>query len=117
MRPIHRRIGRIGVDRIERDFVFLDVGIVQRLVIVQVAGDLDPRRQPFGEQMLVAEIRFVFLERARLNEGAEVVELLRPLVGQLDDEKDHAAEDRDPHVQLVARRTAASSAKPTPAPP
>ncbi len=63
MRPIHRRIGRIGIHRIERDFVFLDVGIVQRLVIVQMTGDLDPRRQSFGEQMLVPEVRLIFLER------------------------------------------------------
>ena len=64
MRPVHRRIGRIGVDRVEPDLVFLDVGIVQRLVIMQMAGDLHPRRQSFGEEMLVAQILLVFLERA-----------------------------------------------------
>ena len=55
MRPIHLRIGRIGVNRIERDFVFLDLGVVQRLVVVEVPGDLDPRRQTFREQMFVPE--------------------------------------------------------------
>ena len=28
VRSIHRRVGRIGVERIKRDFVFLDLGIV-----------------------------------------------------------------------------------------
>jgi hypothetical protein len=53
MRSIHLRVSRIGIDRIERDFVFLDVGVVQGLVIVEMPGDLDPWRQAFGKQMLV----------------------------------------------------------------
>ena len=49
MRSIHLRVGRIGVDRVERDFVFLDLGVVQRLVIVEMPGDLNPRRQTFAK--------------------------------------------------------------------
>ena len=54
-----RRIVRIGVDRIERDFVFLNVRIVQRLVIVQVTGDLDPRFADLFRRGDVAEILLV----------------------------------------------------------
>ena len=65
MRTIHCPIRRIGVHRIERDFIFLDVRIVERLVIMQMTCDLDPRRQSFRQQMIVAEIRLIFLQRAR----------------------------------------------------
>ena len=102
MRPVHLRIGRIGVDRVEPDLVFLDAGVVQRLGIVEMPSDFNPRRQTFGEEMLVSEIRLVLLEGTGLDEGAEVLELLRPFVGQLDHEKKHAAEDCDPHIDLVA---------------
>ena len=56
--------------------------------------------------MFVPEVRLVFLESAGFNVGAKVIELLRPLVGQLDDEKEDAAEDRDPHVNPVGRQSA-----------
>ncbi len=108
MRPIGLGIGRIGVDLVERDFVFVDVRIVQRFVVVQMTGDLDAGLEPLFQQMLVAEVRLVFLQRLRFDAGAEVVELFRPLVGQFHREEDDAAEDRDPHVNLVAGRTAAS---------
>ena len=48
MRPVHRWVGWIGVDRGEPNLVFLDFGIVQRLLIVEVAGDFHPRRESFG---------------------------------------------------------------------
>ncbi len=76
VRPIHRRVGRIGVQRIERDFVFLDLGIVQGRAIMQMPGDLEARRQTFRGGMFVAEILFVLSERFRFNVNAEVVELL-----------------------------------------
>ena len=65
MRPIHLRVRRVGVDRIEADLVFLDFRIVQRLLVVEVAGDLDARRQAFGKEMFIAEILLVLLQRAR----------------------------------------------------
>ncbi|HTG29041.1 MAG TPA: cytochrome c oxidase subunit 3, partial [Methylomirabilota bacterium] len=46
------------------------------------------RCQAFLEQMLVPQIRFVFFQRTFFNEGAKVIEFLRPLVRQLDHEKD-----------------------------
>ena len=52
MRPIHRRICWVGVERIERDLVFLDVRIVLRSAIVQVSGNLQARRQPFLRGMM-----------------------------------------------------------------
>ena len=60
------RIGRIGIHLVERDFVFVDVGIVQRLVIVQMPGDLNRGAAGLSrKQMFVPEILFVLLERAR----------------------------------------------------
>ena len=54
--------------------------------------------------VIVAEIRLVLCERFLFDERSEVLEFLRPFVGQLDDEEDRPAEDRDTHPQLVLRK-------------
>ena len=93
MRTIVRRIGRIGIYRIERDLVFLDVRIVQRLMVVQVAADFAARREVLSGEVMVAEVGLIFFERVFLNKGAEVLELLRPLVSEFDDQENHAAQE------------------------
>src|ERR1044071_3392131 len=100
--PIHLWIGRIGVNRIQSNLVFLDVGIVQRFVIMQVTGDLNPGWQAFGKKMLVTEVLLVFLERTRLNVSAKVIKLLRPFVSQLDDQKEDSARDGEKHVPPIS---------------
>src|SRR3979409_522489 len=48
--------------------------------------------------MMIAKIRLVFFERLFFYECTEVVEFLRPLVSELDDQEDYATKDRDGHV-------------------
>ena len=84
MGPVHRGIGRVGVDRIKPDFVFLDIRIAERFAIMQMTGDFEPRRQTFFGSAFVAEILLIFFERFRLNVSAKVLKLLRPFVDQLD---------------------------------
>src|SRR5262249_10163172 len=55
MRPIHRRIGRISVNRIERDLVLFDIGIFQGFFVVKVPGNFRTRREALLEQVPVAE--------------------------------------------------------------
>src|SRR6266508_1341521 len=101
VRQIHGRIGGLGVERVERDFVFLDLGIVQRRAIVQMASDLEPRRQTFGGGIFVSQILFVLPEGFRLNVSAEVIKLLWPFVSQLDDKENHATRNRRQHVPPI----------------
>ena len=91
MRPVHRGVGWIGVDRIKPDFVFLDVWIGKRLAIMQMTADFEPWRETFFGSVFVAEIRLIFFERLRFNVSAEVFEFLRPFVNQFDGQKNHTA--------------------------
>ena len=72
---------RVGINRIEPDFVFLDVRIMQGLVIVQMPVISRRGSRPFSEGD-GSQDKFVLFQRFRLNEGAEVLELLRPLVSR-----------------------------------
>ena len=101
MRSIHRGISGIGIDRIERDLVLFDVRIGQSIFIVKVTADFFARGQPFLEQMFVPQIRFIFFQLIFFNEGAKVLEFLRPLVSQLHHQKGHSAKNGDRHVDSV----------------
>ncbi len=106
MWPIHRRIGRISINRIERDLVLFNVGIVQGVSVVKVPGNFLARRETLLEQMSVAEILFIFPKRVFLNERAEVVELLRPFVAELDHQEDDPAKNGQRHVDFVPGQVA-----------
>ena len=80
VRAIGLGVGRFGVDLVERDFVLVDVRIVQRVVIMQMARYFDPRLLAFRQQVLVSEVRLVFLKRLRFDAGAEVDKFFRPFV-------------------------------------
>ena len=72
-------------------------------MVVQVPADLDARLTSFLQQMVITQERLVLLQRLLFQLYAEVVELLRPLVGELDDEEDDAAQNCDRHVKAIAR--------------
>src|ERR1700750_934779 len=101
MRAIALRIGRRRVYLVELHFVFVDVGVVERLLIMKMARDLATRRQSFFLGVLVPEKFLVLLKPVFANPGAEVTEFVGPFVGEFDDEENHAAEDRDRHVKPV----------------
>ena len=77
MRAIHQGICWVRVDWIERDLVFLHALVVERGMIVQMPANFGARRKPLLGEVMVPEIRLIFLQLVLLNEGAEVVELLR----------------------------------------
>src|SRR5437868_10658693 len=101
MWSIVRRIVRIHINRIETDFVFLDVRIRERFPIVEVTTDLDPRLHPLLGSAIVAEVLLVLFERGWFDENAVVLKFLRPLVIKLNEQKDDAAQDSGEHVPPV----------------
>src|ERR1700731_2917004 len=105
MRAIHQGISWLGVHGIERDLILLHVLVVERFCIMQVTADFGAGRKPFLGEVMVPEILLIFLKRILLNEGAEVIELLGPLVNELHPQKDHAAENRNEHVPPISTET------------
>src|ERR1700730_5859533 len=102
MRSIVHRIVRVEKNWIDRDLIFLRIGIVQRFVVFQMARDLDSRLESFRFTVMVAEILFIFFARFRFNEGAEVLKLLRPLEIQFNEKENQTAANGGEHVPPVS---------------
>src|SRR5438270_3616714 len=97
MRAIVSRVIRIRVNGIQAELIFLCVRIVQRFWIVQMSRNFDAGFQALFRASLVSEILLILSEGFGLNDGAKVLELLRPLVTELDHEEGDAAENGHQH--------------------
>src|SRR5882724_9756319 len=106
MGTIVRWIVGIDEDWIEPDFVLLDVCVLERLRVVEMTTDLDPRLHPFFRPAIVTEILLVLFERSRFDENAVVLKFLRPFVVKFYNEKDDTAHDGGEHVPPVGAVTA-----------
>src|SRR5713101_3018716 len=90
---IVRGVVRLDVNRIEPDFILLDVRVLERFRVVQVTTDFNPRLHPLLGPAIVSEILLVFFERGRFDENAVMLKFLRPFVIKFYEEKDDAAHD------------------------
>ena len=95
VRPIHLRVVRLGIHRIKCDFVF------RRILAVQVTSYLDSRFETFFKASFVPQIFFVLRKRIGFNVSAEVLELLRPFVSELNGQENQPARDRGQHVPPI----------------
>src|SRR5437763_7729468 len=101
MWSILRRIVRIDVNRIEPDFILLDLRILERFGIVKMTTDLDPRLHLLLNPAIVAEVPLVLFERSWFDENAVVLKFLWRFVIKLNEQKDDLAKNGSEHVPPI----------------